>query len=279
MSINFVKPKNQEAILLYQSKDNHENEWKYLAPGVYSIYIIHRMMEENLHVFDPFKGPDNLTKFTSGIISDVIRDADNFFSPEVTNKYTEIGLNQTMGMLMYGPPGTGKTCTALLIMQELSKKYDAICMSMDRSDLKDALTLIKKVRAIQDNKIILFCDEWESEVNKYETAWLKFLDGSTSVKDLIFIGCTNYLDKIPDRFTKRRSRIKHLYEITTLPQEVYLDYIRSLLPTIKKEDLYKFGHYCSENQLVIDEVKHAFLDYYIDGKDMIQAIEDVKKYK
>jgi hypothetical protein len=47
----------------------------------------------------------------------------------------------------------------------------------------------------------------------YEESFLPFLDGNDSVEDLIFIGCTNYINKIPDRIKNRKSRIKECFSI------------------------------------------------------------------
>lgn len=272
---NYKKFKGNDIIYLYPDKDCDENHDK-LSPGVYKIDQVGGFMSEKYLTFQVVKQKEELIKFKTGIVSEVLRDTDKFFSDETKSVYKGMRISHKMGILFYGKPGTGKTCTCSLIMNELVNKRGAICIIGDKSlwFIKD---VIGKIRKIQNNPIVIFSDEFDGTLNYEESAYLTFLDGDDSVDDMIFIGCTNHLDKIPERFKNRKSRIKHLYAINSLPDEVYREYVFDRIPTLEKSTIDEFVFRSSEKGLTIDQLKHALIDYRIEGVSIENAVEAVTK--
>lgn len=228
--------------------------------------------------YEPIKAKDELIRFKSGTVAAVLKEIGTFFSEETTKKYKELKVTQKMGLIMYGPHGTGKSCTAHLIMLELIDKYKALCLDITNTNLSFVKRAIGEIREFQDNPIVLMCDEIDYSIYNEEEKWLTLLDGIDSVANCIVVGCTNYLDKIPDRIKKRPSRIKRLFEIKSLPDSVYKEYLTEKLPNIEKQTLDRLVYEAVENKLTIDQLKHAVIDWYIDGIEISKVMKRAKRY-
>ena len=261
-----------------QRLDLIETQYEKLPPGIYSSYDISVPFQPTIISLSPVTLKEDLIKFKTGAISTVIDKCTHFFSPNVTAMYKQMGIAHKMGILMYGPPGTGKTCTVQLIMSELVRDFNAVCIDFT-GDNPDWISLVcHKIRDVQDNPIVIFLDEAENSFRGNEEKFLAFLDGTDSIDKSIFIGCTNFFNKIPKRIRERRSRIKIAIEIKSLPTEIYEDYIKTKVPTLSHDQMKKFAFLAEDKCLTIDELKHAVIDFCVDGATMEDAIMEVKNY-
>lgn len=159
------------------------------------------------------------------------------------------------------------------------KKYNAVCLIGTDKHISFIQTCISYIRSKQDSPIVVFVDEFDYHIESAESAWLTFLDGTDSLNGIIFIGCTNYLNKISDRIKHRKSRIKYLFEVDKFPIAIYEQYIQSKIPSISKPLLKEIAFKSEENKLTIDQLKHVLIDYKLDGVKLDKAIEDVKSIK
>ncbi len=270
--MNFHKIANRSEIVVLES--NYDKSWEKLTPGFYRIFDSGGFSQSVL-TFDPIEEKDNLIKFSSGIAKDVLEYISFFFNKITIQKFKELKMIHKMGLLLYGPPGTGKTCLNQLIMQEMVSKYEAICLDCTDCSLKFTLRIISKLREFQDNPIVIFVDEFEGVANKQE--YLPFLDGTNSVNKLLFLGCTNFIDKIPPRIRDRKSRVKKCFEVKSLPFEVYKEYLEQKLPKVDTKVIFEFATKAEEMSLTIDQLKNAVIDYYIDGYSIEEALDEAKQ--
>lgn len=277
-STNYIKYKNRSEIVL-QQLDHVEKTYEKLPAGMYDVSDVSGPFQPTVFGFDKIELIENLIRFKSGAVSTVLNKCSHFFSDDMQKSYEKLGVSHKMGIIMYGPPGTGKTCTAQLIMSELSTKYNAICVDVTGKSPSFIMAMCDNIRDIQDNPIVMFMDEAERALKSNEEEFLTLLDSTSSINKSIFIGCTNFFNQIPKRIRERRSRIKLALEIKSLPMEVYKDYISSRIPEMSKGTLSKFAFLASEACLSIDELKHSVIDYYIDEVSIEDAINEVKKYK
>lgn len=278
MTINFVKFKGTPENIVLHSLDQIIDQKTHLEPCIYSCFNVGNVFTGLIPAFKPINLEDGLINFSSGIVSDIIKSISNFFQQETIEKYKEMKMTHKMGLVLYGPAGTGKTCTSNLIMSITCKKYGVLCLDFTGKSLEFIKYTLTKIRAIQNNPIIVFYDECDITLDREEEEYLSFLDGNDSFNSLIFLGCTNNISRIPKRIRERRSRIKALYEINHLPLEVYKQYINEKCPKLSGEDLAKFAYLATENSLVIDELKHALIDHIIDNTPIEEAIKAVKIY-
>lgn len=273
----FIKYVESDVIVMDDSYsiDFKKNE---LPSGVYTLTIVgNPMMEKIKPAFKELELPTNLIKFKSGVFHTVLSTVDEFFSPETIKRYRDMNILHKMGIALYGPPGTGKTSLSYMILTDLQKKYNAICVEITNSDINYAVSVLSEVRRIQKNPIVVFCDEWDLRVAR-STNWLTFLDGSMSIDGCVFIGCTNYMEKIPKTISYRRSRIKEIIEVKALPVEVYKDYISTTVATLSPAEVTKIAYYAEDAGLTIDELKNCLIDYYILGMPIEKSIASVRKF-
>lgn len=274
METNYIKNRKAKGIMFYKL-DDIEKQYDILPPGIYSLKDYGNQMTPFIPGFEHISLPDNLIKFKSGVFKEAERTLSSFLSQKSVETYKMLEIGHKLGTIMYGKPGTGKTCLAQLIMESLVEKYQAICLDCSNRALKETLLTIEKIRSCQQNPICIFIDEFDNHIINNEYGFLTFLDGHGSVNNMIFIGCTNYLDKIPDRIKNRKSRIKYLFEIASLPDEVYKDYLQLKIGGIYPDKVAEFVHYAVENKLTIDQLKHAMTDFVVDDKKIEACCRDI----
>lgn len=253
-----------------------EGEYLSVVPaGVYDLELKPVGMMQSVAQFRPIEQKDSLINFKGSIMERIVKKCDDFFSQRTIDIYKELKICHKMGVILHGVPGTGKTCCSMLVMMEIAKKYDAICIDITKMGFGIVKSVIKMIREHQNNPILIFSDEFDNVVRNYEYELLPFMDGNDSVDGLIMLGCTNYIDKIPDRIKDRKSRVKHLFEIKKLPMAVYTEYITDRLPSLGK-NISKFSYLAEEAGLTLDQVKNAMIDYKLEGVRMEVAIQSSK---
>lgn len=267
--MNFHKLKSESKII-YQPEDI-ESSSKTLDPGIYLLKDEGGMMSTKI-TLTPLE-PQNLIAFSEGTIKQFLKEVDYFLSPNTKEIYKELKMRHSTGFILFGKPGTGKTCLATLAMDELCKKYQAICIDITRCGIKLAKHLVRVIRQLQSNPIVLFSDECDNDIRLNEGHYLPFLDGNESVDDLIFLGCTNNIDRIPERIRHRKSRIKKCFEIKSLPIKVYQEYVEERLPNLEKSLFSELCFKAVENSLTIDQFKNTLLDYRLGNTNIDKAIE------
>lgn len=274
--MNFHKLRHDNEIL-YRPEDI-EVSYKCLEPGIYLIKEVNAIVSSTI-TFRPITA-DNLIAFSEGVIKTFLKEVDSFFDPETVNTYRDLKMKHSTGYILYGKPGTGKTCLSVLAMSELAKKYKAVCLDMTKITIGRAKQLIHFIRNIQPNPIVLFADECDVDFAQHENQFLPFLDGNETIEDLIFIGCTNNINRIPERIKHRKSRIKKCFEIKSLPLKVYQEYLEERLPLLDKNLFSEICYKAMDKFLTIDQFKNALLDYKLHNLNIDQAIEaSLETYK
>lgn len=275
--INFMKVRHREHIVM-QAEGEIEKKYETLPSGLYEASDVGGPFT-TVYAFKPIETVDKLIKFKTGVVRDTLQMVDDFFSDKTKRLYEDMQIARKMGIIFYGPPGTGKTATAMILMREITiQRPDTICIDFTGKRLGFMREVIRRLRRIQNGPIIAFMDEVEEAFSGNETEYLTFLDGTDSVNDFIFLGCTNFLDKIPRRIRERKSRIKHTIEIKSLPQEIYVEYIKAKIRNISESEVTKIAFLAEDKGLTIDELKNCLIDYHIEGMDIEKAIHNAKKY-
>lgn len=272
MKTNFIQ-EEADFIQRYSISEKAQNFEK-LVPGIYKPLV----SELTGKIFYEIpKEIDKLIELRGGIISDIFKKIEIFTSKETIFKYKEMKIGHKLGIIFYGPQGTGKTCTAKMLIKELIKSKDSICFDFTGQRTGIIKNVVRDLRTIQDNLLVLFVDEIDASIKDQEEKWLTLLDGADSFDNCIIIGCTNKIEDVPDRIKDRPSRIKYLYEIKAFPDVVYKQYIIDKLPKIDNESLAKIAFLAAENGLTLDQLKHLLIDFYIEGTDIEKNVKTIKK--
>lgn len=271
---NFRQLKGSEQIILTR-EDQFSNGWDGLQPGIYDIWNMDRNGGFQ-PAWQPIKLSQGLVDFEGGAVAEAVEKMDAFFSKETVDTFKELKECHKLGMLLHGPPGTGKSSCAMLIMKKLSEKYNAVCINATCANMWFTKSVVRVIRELQKEPIVVYIDEFEHTTREYEHALLPLMDGLDSVDGMVIIACTNFLEEIPERIRNRKGRIRHLCEIKSLPAAVYKQYLTNKMPKLKADVTSEFAYKAVESGITLDELKNAVVDYKINGLTIDEAIKGVK---
>lgn len=155
-----------------------------------------------------------------------------FFGAAERERMAHYGVLNKRGVLLWGPHGTGKTRLLLRIVEESAAEHDAVILNgIDPdSDLTQAVQAIR--RDDPERSIVVVWDEFDQLIKRFENHLLRWLDGVDSVNNILFVGCTNHIDRIPSRIYARPSRFGLVQYIGPVGDEARAAFITGLYPEI-----------------------------------------------
>jgi len=273
LAVKQIKEGDYENSLLFEPENLPIKSIDEFPTGIYTIKDVGGFFQTQI-LYTPFSLKEKYVDILDGTVGTAMKKLENFFSDDIKQKYEELGISHKTGLVIYGPPGTGKTVTSYIIMNKIVKKYNAICLVVGSNIAITPLTkALEEIKALK-RPIVLFCDECESSLKGQEDFWLTLLDGHNSIPNFIFLGCTNYIKRIPKRM-KRPSRIEHLIEVTSIEESVANNYVNEKVPKLDKNIRAAMVHYALECHSTIDSFKNAVKEYYIYGN--IKKPDDFKE--
>lgn len=146
---------------------------------------------------------------------------DVFFNENVVAKMSSLGFYHKVGILLYGKQGTGKSTIVKNYATRIIEDHNGLVFYFNgRSNITACWAFLRKIRAIQDNPIVVIFEEIDSFVNDKTEGPLKVIfDGNESIDNCIIFGTTNYLDRIPTALKDRPSRFKYVLNIEGIQSE------------------------------------------------------------
>lgn len=217
---------------------------------------VHIKKEYPNEVFSPY-----LTKDIS-LILDTVK---AFFKSKIQKSVNLLGYTHKLGILLYGRQGCGKTSLINYIAHSLKENNQAIVFFCNTGNhLSSAIDVAKMIREVQEDPIIFIADEFERYAKDTESEMKNFLDGKDSIDNMLFLGATNYLDRIPDTLKSRPSRFKIVREIKGFSDKKVIKAILNDISSKIKPSLFtssEIDKIVKESEdVTIDEIKHFCLD-------------------
>ncbi len=159
---------------------------------------------------------DELFMLPDESMIEVVSDMVKFWDRK--EKYKEYGVTYKRGILLYGLPGCGKTSLNNLIIQKIITDYQGIVLNVER--LSTFLPMARIIRDLEpDRHILAIIDDLDDFIYNNSTKdFLNVLDGNMTVDDIVFLGNTNYINRMEPRFL-RSSRFDRKIEILP-PNEI-----------------------------------------------------------
>jgi Cdc6-like AAA superfamily ATPase len=203
--------------------------------------------------------------------SKLILDTDEInqlFSESSLRIHKAMGNPAKIGFLLHGKQGTGKTTAMYAVCQTLIDTYGATIIEANNvRELQGAYKHIKQLRLMQpDLMVAIVMDECEEAMKQEESSMKLLLDSKDTPSNFIFIGATNYLEKIPLSIRDRPSRITHSIDCSKLNNEEEIVYVLlndmnkklnplDMLPDKVIKEMTRAGL-----GQTIDQLKHLFLN-------------------
>lgn len=230
----------------YYVASSPSNSVNKLPPGVYELVLnpkteqIYFKVTKNTH--------DELVDLPSKAFSTVVGEIENFMRPETKGKFKQHGFVYKRSSLLHGKPGTGKTCIANRVSSAVVKMGGVVIQNPDPRLLAAAYDILDHIQP--ETLVLVVLEEMEKLAQRFEENLLNLLDGEIQKENVIYIGTTNYIDKVPKRL-QRPGRFSSVIEVP-FPQAPEREFFLRAKTDLRGEELKEWIKLT--NGLSIDEV-------------------------
>jgi len=186
---------------------------KKLEPG---IYTIQQDPMGQIYLEGMSAMTDSLIRLPDFTSEKVIKEVEKFWTKETKAKFTKRQLVYKRGIILHGLPGTGKSACVSQLMEAEVKQGGIVFFSPSPGMLQYVVKCIREIQG--DIRCLVVWEEFDDLIEANESDFLSLLDGEMQIDNVVYIGTTNYLDRIPNRFKNRPSRFASIIEVG-LPNE------------------------------------------------------------
>ncbi len=195
-----------------------------LKPGIYNVnsdingiyYETHRIKT------------DELLRFSDSRYEETLNEINKFWG--LKEQFDKFGMTHKRGIILYGDPGTGKSCLTKMVIEDVIKDGNLVFISSRSSGvLTEGLKCLRDVEP--DRKVLVVLEDIDEIVSYNEHAILELFDGDSQTDNVLYLGTTNYLDRLPPRIL-RTGRFDRKLEIGNPPLEGRKAYLNTKLAEI-----------------------------------------------
>lgn len=200
---------------------------------------------------------------------------------KATKFFDDLNLTQKLGILLYGPPGTGKTSFAksiawhfdipLIIVDIInfsSNTIENIRNYIRITNCKYAVILLEDIDCIFTTRDKLITSKEKSAAQLL----LQFLDGVSSLGNIIYIATTNHKDRL-DPALIRDGRFDKKIELNNISKEKAIEMCASMYVESKTDILLQNEKFPINPAYLQNKI----LSYIFDHLDEIDIKEEVKR--
>lgn len=200
----------------------------------------------------------------------VVAEIETFLKPETEAKYKKNGFLYKRSALLEGPPGAGKTFIVNRVTEKVLQKDGVVLFAPNPLALIEALRVLD---ALQPETVVLVIfEELDKLMENYEGALLNVLDGEIQKERVIYLGTTNYINKIPKRIRRpgRFSSTIHVGFPSIETRKFYLE--QKLQDTVLIESIV-----AATEGFSIDELKEIVLSVTCLDKTVAESVAQVNE--
>lgn len=163
---------------------------------------------------------DELYLFESSPMRHVLEEIDKFWG--LKQNFTDLGFLHNRGILVEGPPGCGKSSMFQQVSEMMINRGDIIFFTTEVGTLREGLKNYREVEP--ERKVVVVFEDLDEIVGYSERSMLQLLDGDAQIQNVLYLGSTNYLERIPARLRRpgRFDKVIHLGPPALEARQVYL---------------------------------------------------------
>lgn len=215
---------------------------------------------------------DQVIPVANSPAEEIINDINHFMKPETQERYKTYGFVHKRGILMHGRGGTGKSTTITQIANQIVDNGGIVFFNANPKMLAATLPI---VRENTPNAIIgVIYEEFDEWLSSNTSSMLSFLDGELQVNNVVFLGATNYISKIPERIKNRPSRFAKVIELTAPDEAFRREFFKRKLKGADLERLEEFV--TNTDGMVVDQLKDVVISVCCVGIALPDAINKIK---
>ena len=236
-----------------------------LLPGIYDV----RETMSGIVLSKKDIRSDDILKFEDSRYNKVVEEVSKFWT--LNERYSQYGLCHKRGILLYGEPGTGKSCLLKQIMDEAVSKNSVVLMSKSMYSMLSALKSIREIE--KDTNILVILEDMDEYCNYEEKRILELFDGNDIVDRVLFLGTTNYINRLPPRIL-RPGRFDTKMEVVNPPAEGRRAYFKHKLKSESDEYISKLVD--ATDNFSFAELREFLVSLCCYGDTIEQTVSKVK---
>lgn len=202
------------------------------------------------------KLPDeNLVFDKKSTITEVMKDIKGFFKKETYDLYRDLDLPYKRGIILYGDPGNGKSA---MIRQLIRSVHDVSKIIINPGIRNVTYILSSLMKALDGKKAIIIIEDIDSLINdRNRSEFLNILDGVDIKSGVLFIGTTNYPERLDPAIMNRAGRFDRTYKIDNPTKDTRKAYFKSR----KLEKIFNKYKLDKKNKGTINDVVDLLTEY------------------
>lgn len=225
---------------------------------------------------------DELIELPMEETQEIMADMKKFWSRE--DIYKKYNYTFKRGLLLFGGPGNGKSYLIQTLMRHIIRDMKGIVINLKDYESVDLFLNYAGpiIRVIEkDTPIIVIMEDIDNILeysNSVLTKVLNMMDGVRQVNKIVYIGTTNYIEKLQARITNRPSRFDRKYKIGPPNAAVREAYIRHKIKqetNIGEEEIKKWVK--ETEGLSISHLKELILSIIVLDEPFEKAIKVLKE--
>ena len=178
---------------------------------------------------------DELILLPEPTIKTIIEQFETFWT--LKPEFDARGFLHKRGILLWGPPGSGKTSTINLMTEIIVNKYEGLVIYIENAG--NATACLQMIRRIEPKRrLIAIMEDLDALVEREgEEGFLAMLDGESQVDNIVYVGTTNYPERLDPRFVDRPSRFDTIHWLGMPSAASRKLYLKTKEPTLSESDL------------------------------------------
>jgi cell division protease FtsH len=199
-----------------------------LEAGVYNIEATMTGIQFEKHSINT----DKLLRFKDSRYEAVLKEIEEFWN--IGEDFQDLDFTHKRGVLLFGAPGTGKSCLLKLVIESITKERGDIVFLCRRPGL--LIEGLRQFREVEPDRKALVILEDVDQMCYDDQALTELFDGDKQINGVLFLGTTNYLERMSARML-RDGRFDRKLEVKNPPKEGRKAYLEAKLGNHKRKDL------------------------------------------